>query len=257
MTASDFALYANHVAGVKAKNEFPVKTKDFADNSTEPTYYDFPDETREITRQGKYRFTLMALVNPCQRKELMKLRGFGGRVFFMYSNNVILGTTDDLGVTVRGLTISMLNVEKMKMPLADGSVVPMVNIVVDLDDEKEISLNSAQAEMSWNVKTLDGLTPVTLIQNGIASATEVVVDVYSDCDGGCELPVTGLVTTDFSISGAGSITSVAESETVDGQYTITTTLVTSATVITLVAAPSISLTEFPIIATVPAVITVT
>lgn len=257
MTAADFALYAKHVEGVKARNEFPIKTKDFADNSTDPTAFDYPDETREITRQGKYRFMFMALVNPCLRKELIKFRGYDGEVFFMYDNNVILGTSDNSGTSVRGFSISMINVEKPKMPLADGSQAAYVPIVIDLADEKEYSQNSYQAEMAWNVRTLDGLTPVTIKQYGTASATSVVVDVYSDCDGGCELAVTGLVTADFAISGAGSITSVSESATVDGRYTLVTVGATDSTVISLADPTAISLNTFPVICTVPATIDVT
>jgi len=257
MTAADFALLAQHIVGVKAKNEFPVKIKDFADNSTDPTYFDFPDETREVTRQGKYRFSVSALINPCLKKELMKFRNYTGEIWFVYDNNVILGTSNDSGVTVKGLTVSMLNVEKMKMPMADGSVAPMVNIVIDLDDEKELSLYSYQAEMAWNVRTLDGLTPVTIDQFGAATATSIVVDVFSDCDGGCELPITDLVTADFAISGAGSLTSATESGTIDGRYTLVTVGATDSTVISLVDPTLISLTAFPVICTVPATIDVT
>jgi hypothetical protein len=257
MTAANFLLNAQHIIGVKAKNEFPVRIKEFIDNSTEATYHDFGNETREVTRQGKYRFTVSALVNSCVKKELMKFRNYPGNVFFVYSNNVILGTTDDSGTTVRGLTMSMINIEKQEMPIADGSVVPMVDIVIDLDDEKELSLYSFQGTMSWNVKKLNGLTPVTIIQYGAASATSVIVDVYSDCNDGCELPIEGLVTADFAISGAGSLTSATESETVAGRYTLVTVGATDSTVIALVTAASISLTLFPVICTVPATIDVT
>ena len=257
MTAANFLLIAQHIIGVKAKNEFPIKIKDFADNSTDPTYHDFPDETREVTRQGKYRFSVSALVNPCLKKELMKFRNYNGEVFFLYDNNVILGTTTDSGTTAKGLTISMLNVEKMKMPLADGSVAAMVNIVIDLDDEKELSLYSYQQEMTWNVRTLDGLTPVTVDQFGTATATEVVVDVFSDCDGGCEEAVAGLVTADFAISGAGTLTSATESATIPGRYTLVTVGATDSTVISLADPTAISLTSYPIICTVPATINVT
>ena len=255
MTAENFILLAQHIIGVKEKNEFPIKTKGVTDNTTEPEYYQYPDKTREVIEQGNYRLTFMSSVGPCLKKELMKLRGFGGGVFFMYSNNVILGTSDDSGVTIRGLTLSMLNVEKPKLPTSSEPT--LLSIALDLEDETELSLRSFQAVMTWNVKSLDGLTPVTLVQDGAATATSVVVDVYSDCDGGCQLPVTGLVTADFAISGAGSITEVAESATIDGKYTLTTVGATSSTVISLVAPQSISLTTFPVIATVPATITVT
>jgi hypothetical protein len=126
-----------------------------------------------------------------------------------------------------------------------------------LDDEKELSLYSYQNEMTWNVRSLDGLTPVTLDQFGAATATEIVIDVFSDCDGGCELPISGLVTADFSISGAGTITSATESGTIDGRYTLVTVGATDSTVISLVDPTLISLLAFPIIATVPATIDVT
>lgn len=255
MTAADFELFAKHVIGVKAKSEFPVKTKGVTDNSTEAEYYEYPDKTRELIDQGNYRLVFMASVSPCQKKELMKLRGFGGLVFFMYSNNVILGTSDDSGTTVRGLTMSMFNVEKPKLPTSSEPT--LLSLALDLEDETELSNRSYQAEMTWNVKTLDGLTPVTIDQFGAATATSVVVDVFSDCDAGCELPVTGLVAADFAISGAGSITSVTESTTIDGRYTLVTVGATSATVINLVAPSSISLELYPIICTVPATITVT
>lgn len=258
MTAANFALIAQHIIGVKAKSEFPInKLKEFTDNSTDPTYVDYDDETREVSRQGKYRFTVSVAVNPCLKKELMKFRGYDGLVWFVYDNGVILGTSDDSGVNVRGLTISMINVKKMKMPTMDGASKILVSIDIDLDDEAELSLRSYQASMTWNVRTLEGLTPVTIDQFGAATATEVIVDVFSDCDGGCELPVTGLVTADFAISGAGSITSAAESATIDGRYTLVTIGATDSTVINLVDSTLVSLSDFPVICTVPATIDVT
>jgi len=257
MTAANFALYAQHVVGVKARSEFPIKIKEFIDNSTDPTYVDYDDETRELTRQGKYRFTVSALVNPCLKKELMKFRGYDGLVWLVYDNNVVLGTSDDSGVNVRALTLSMINVQKLKLPTSDGTSKILVSIDLDLDDESELSLRSYQAEMAWNVRTLDGLTPVTIDQFGTATATSIVVDVFSDCDGGCELPITNLVTADFAISGAGSLTSATESGTIDGRYTLVTVGATDSTVISLVDPTLVSLTAFPVICTVPATIDVT
>ena len=100
----------------------------------------------------------------------------------------------------------------------------MVRVVIDVEDERDLNDYDYSREMTWDVKDVDGLTPVNLAINGTPTATEIVIDISADC-GGNKKEISGIYTDDmtsFSISGDGTLTSVTESATVRGRYTFVT-----------------------------------
>ena len=97
----------------------------------------------------------------------------------------------------------------------------MIAITVDLADFRDINDYDYSREMSWDVADVDGLTEVTLATNGTPTASEIIIDVSADCGGNSkEISGLGTETTDWVV-GSGTISSVAESATVRGRYTIT------------------------------------
>ena len=235
-TAANFLLQSKWVNAIQAESVFPLmEMKNFEENSTETTYHEYANEDRKLTSQGKYRFTASFDVTECQKKEIMNFRGFSGLIYFVYSNNVIRGRSIDGGANVVGMRLLEFNVEKAKFPLMDGTP-EMLTITFSLKDEKDANEFDYAREMSWDVTELDSLTEVTLAQVGSATATASVVSVTVDCYGE-SFPITGLVTADFAISGAGTLTSATDNN--DGTYSLVTTGATDSTVINLVAPSAI------------------
>lgn len=236
LTAANFLLQASWINDIQAEEIFPImEMKNFEENSTEPTYHEYANEDRKLTSQGKYRFTAYFDVTECQKKELMNFRGFSGLIFFVYSNNVIRGRSTDGGTTVVGMRLLEFNVRKATFPLMDGTP-EMLAVDFSLKDEKDANEYDYSREMTWDVSELDSLTEVTLAQVGTASATSIVVSVTGNCYGD-SYPITGLATADFSIAGAGTLTSATDNG--DGTYSLVTVGATDSTVIDLVAPSSI------------------
>lgn len=99
-------------------------------------------------------------------------------------------------------------------------------------------------DLGANPNTIDGLLDVTLSEVS-SGTTSSVVNIYSDYGNGIltnPAPVVGLVTADFSAyndTDALAVTvTVAESTTIDGQYTITYTAQTAADLVTFKVLPA-------------------
>lgn len=218
MAAADFIDFADWITAIKARSVFPIKNvKEFIDASTDIEFNEHADKTRSISNYGKYRYQVNVEVSPCLMKQLMLFRNASVDMFIVYDNNAILGTTEDDGVTIKGLTTSMFTVGKpISKTTANGNNEGLVPIYFDLDDEQELSKYWYGEIMTWSVKRLDGLTPATLTKVGAPTTTEIVVDVILNCAGGCDTPQLGL-TKECFVAGAGTISSLTS---VLGRYTL-------------------------------------
>lgn len=250
MTAANFLLKSAWDTAINARSVFPIiDIVGFTDNSTDPTYIEHPNEKRKLSRQGKYRFSIDLDLNEAQKKALLPFRGFGGRIFFVYLNRVIRGTSTDAGVTVKGARVEMLNVRKEKFnAIGEGS---MVTVDIDLKSEEDINLYDNAMEMSWDVSELDGLTEVDLAVDS-ASATSVVVSVTSSSYGSTN-PITGLVFADFDISDLSGASGATDNG--DGTYTIAGTLMATGT-INLVAPTAMTTTDLHVVSSGSAIVTI-
>jgi hypothetical protein len=218
-TSTDFLSESTWIDEVKAQNVFPLHNmKNFEDNSTEPQYYEYADGSRKLMEQGDYRFTASFDLNECTKKQVANFRGFNEGIYLVYGD-VIRGRTIDAGVNIVPIRISELNVAKASFPAMDGTP-EMVAITVDLADYKDINDYDYSREMAWDVADVDGLTEVTLTTSGTPTASEIIVDVSAECGGNSkEISGLGTAITDWVVS-AGTISSVTESSTVRGRYTI-------------------------------------
>jgi hypothetical protein len=256
LTEANFALQAQQIAAVKQLKAFPVPINGLTTNHEAETIVTHPDKSRELTMQEKRRYNVTLPANSCLGKQLINFRGFEGGVVFVYDNNIVEGyklETDK----IKGIPLDYVNVKGLDVQLSDGSTIPMVSIDFDLQDESDMTVDGFEAVLDKSWRKIDGLTPVTLIQVGTASATSIVLDVYSTCSTGCNKPIPSLVTADFAVTGAGAITSVAESATVAGRYTLTGTGFTDSSVIDLVAPSALSLIYFPVVSSGAVTINVT
>jgi hypothetical protein len=259
LTEANAALHAQLMAKVKALQAFPIMFKTLAKNHEDKADITFADRSRINSLPEKRRYEITKPVNDCMAKQLVRFRGFVGGVIFVYDKNglAVLDYYKLETDKIKGIPIDYLYAYGADVPLNDGSEVPMIRIQFDLQDESDMTIDVFPVVLDKSWRKIDGLTPVTLIQVGTASATSAVVDVYSTCATGCNKPIPGLITADFEITGTGAITSVAESATVPGRYTITGTTLTTNDVISLVTPASLSLVYFPVIATVNATLTIT
>jgi len=222
LAAADFITFADWITAIKAREVFPIKNiKEFIDSSTDIEFVEHADKSRSIKDYGKYRYQANVEVSPCLMKQLMMFRNANVEILIAYDNNSILGTTEDDGVTVKGLTAGMFTVGKpYSKTTASGTNEGLVPIYFDLDDEQELSKYFYAEEMTWNVKKLDGLTPATVSVVGTPTTTEVVVDVILACAGGCDTPQLGLTAACF-VLGTGTV--VSSSSVVAGRYTLVCT----------------------------------
>jgi len=246
LSETNFALQAKQMEAIKQLKAFPVQINGLTKNHEDTTMVTFGDKSRMDTMQEKRRYSVTVLANSCLGKELIKLRGFSGGVLFVYSNNVIEGYRFEVG-KIKGIPMDYVGVKGLDVVNPDGSEVSLVTINFDLHDESLMTADGYEAVLDKSWTKIDGLTPVTLAQVGTASAISIVIDVYSTCATGCNKPIPALVPADFVATGAGSISTVVESTTISGRYTITGTGFSDSTVLNLVDPALISLIYFPIV----------
>lgn len=183
------------------------------DASEETVYNETPFGSRKI-RDGNYRFKFMISKSLCLHKAMFSHSGTGGRVIIIDSERQILLTEDSNG-DYRGLSLDLLNVEKIKINM--GDVLTETPVYVSLADNKEIDESGFLFDCSI-VNELEPLTDVDLVVSAATSA-DFTVTVTQVCDG---TPVSGLVAADFSVlNNAGAAQVVASVvEGADGVYLI-------------------------------------
>jgi len=220
-TAANFLLEATYETAINARTLFPIMgLVDFVDNSVEPTYHEYPNKDRKLIDQGKYRFSFGFNMNQCRKKEIFDFQGFSQKIFFLYNDNVIRGRSTDSNVTIKGMRVKTMSVNKEKQnPYGE---VPMMYLDVDMEDYKDLNQYDYAMEVDWEVGELDGLTEVDLAIVGTPTITSLVVSVYASCYGE-DKPITGLAFADFSISGTGTLGVVGDwLDNGDGTYTFIT-----------------------------------
>lgn len=193
--------------------------KGFKDNS-EKTVYEENELASLKVRDGKYRFGFEIKESLCVHLAMQTHSGNQAkRVFFIDTENNIIGTTNDKGATFQGFDIELLNAEKLLF--SDGKVSTKSPVYVVLTDNKELDVYGMMVASVPLSATLNRLTDVDLKQVGNLAATIVQCTVKASCDG---TSIDGLVQADFSIkTPAGvlhAITACAQ-DPVTGIYSLT------------------------------------
>ena len=180
-------------------------------------------------RPGQYRFRMHFRENLELHKGMYSHRGSSGRVFLIDNENKIIGTSDDSGVTLKGLLLDNLLTEKLFFN--DGSAVSKTPVSIFLSDNTDLDVRGFMIEGTSFINSLIPLTSVNLVIQGTPTATEIIVSVKSALD---NIPIIGLVTADFVVS-EGSVSGVTEPAS-DGVYTIAGTAFATGTVNLVTAA---------------------
>lgn len=187
--------------------------------SEEAIYQDTPLRYRKV-RDGQYRFRFGISENLCIHKAMATHYRTSGRVFLIDQEGFLIGTELSNG-DFAGFSLALMNPEKLRWNT--GSEASESPVVVALSNNKEMDNNGMMFDASDFVNELYRIVDVELTIVGTPSATTIVVDVATVCDG---TAVSGLVATDFLLvdnddGATHAISSVAESTSVAGRYTLT------------------------------------
>ena len=240
-TAANFLLEATWVTSIKNQTVFPVVGENLVvgvtDESTDLTMRTYDNDTEKLVKRGKnkYRFTLA--VNECLKKQLIYFDGFQEGVYLTYGE-AIRGRSVDSGVNVIPQRVSMTVIDKEKLLTSNGEG-GTVDVIIQLQNPRDMNLYDYGRKMSWEVEELDGLTEVDLaLASGVTqTATLLTIDVTSTCYGNTKaIAGLGTANADWTLTLAGgSFASVSESTTVPGRYLFVTSGAANADKIDLVA----------------------
>jgi hypothetical protein len=210
-------------------------------NSEETKYVESPLGTRKA-RNGNYRFRHYVSKSLCAHKQMYSHNSTEGRLIYIdLEGNWLL--TQDSDLNYRGLSIDLLNVEKLK--LSSGDDLTESPIYVSLANSQEIDSNGYVFTFAGLYEELEPLTDVTLsVVSPLAVSSVMYVTVTNSCD---DTPISGLVIGDFSVhttaGAAQALTSVTEPND-DGVYTLTKTGGFAAGNVNLVSSASLSIDAY-------------
>lgn len=200
---------------------WPQWGKSFEDVSSEQVVEETPLATMSAS-PGNHRWKLGFTENLELHKAMYSHRNTGGRVFPIDIENKIISTSDDDGVTLKGLLIDNVLTEKLK--LSDGTVATKTLVGMYTADNTDLDQRGFMTKAPF-VNSLIPLTSVviTVAASPVPSATTWNMSVASALDG---VPIIGLTQTDFLfLTAAGAnqdstITTILEPLD-DGDYVVT------------------------------------
>lgn len=192
-------------------------------------------------RDGRYKFRLQFQENLNLHIDMFSHKNFEGRAFIWDDKNQLTGTYDPVADEFKGLTLSLLNPEKLKFN--DGSAASKSPLYISFADNLELDEFGALIDGSF-VNSLIRLTTVDVLVLAAPapSATDFSVSVLSALD---NEPILGLQTADFILLKADgtSQTVVGAVDNGDGTYALSGVALVTGT-ITLVTAATLSITGF-------------
>lgn len=232
-TPSDFAIpaatlalgsaavqtyFENALLAVAASRIYYWPPFNTVENISVPTVYeDTPLSYTDVVR-NKYRFRFGISQNLCLHKAMYTHKRKNGRVFLKDQNGYLIGTLLSNG-DFAGLSIQLLNPEGFLFN--DGSVTTKSPVLVALSSSIELDKNGYMFDAGAFVNELESIVDVSLTVIGVPTATSIVVDVKTVCD---QTAVSGLVVADFlkltTLGATQAITSVTESATIPGRYSL-------------------------------------
>ena len=236
-TAANFLLQTAWDDAIDAGTILPIMDmKDFTDESTEQRVHDYPNEQQTFLAHGKYRFTAMFNKNQKQKIALQTLNNANWAIYIIYSNGV-RGRTDDSGVTVKGIPLSMFNIGKETLKTMDAPA--MIPVKCSVKNYKHLNEFDYTMPVSWAYE-IDGLTEVDLSLGGVTpTAIALTIGVYTTI-GTQTYGITGLAFADFAITGTGTLGVEGNFVDVgDGTYTFVTVGLINTDSVNLVSPSSI------------------
>ena len=226
-TAADFADITKWNAAVVGKTMFPLHDINEVEDQTEDdVVYTSPSTgVKSAIRDGK-RGTMYKLQLPLELHKILRTYSYKKWRLFKYDlNGNIKGTSPD-GTEITGIGVVYFKVGKMMPATADAPAFSVIE--VQESDGSEWDDRGVYVKPTWSPSSVAGLTNLSLTQVGSASGTDIVVDAFFDnglsSDGSVDaIPYAGLTDAGSWLIDelALTVSSVAESATVPGRYTIT------------------------------------
>lgn len=164
-----------------------------AEDASEETIYSQTAYGSRKIRDGNYRFKFMVSQTLCLHKAMFSHSANEGRAIVLDKERKIWLTKKSNG-KYTGLTMDMINVEKMKFTF--GDVLTETPIYVALADNKEWDESGELIECSI-FNELEPLTDVTLEVTQVVDEDHFYLKVTQTCDG---TPVSGLDKADFNVT---------------------------------------------------------
>lgn len=186
-------------------------------------------------REGKVELSLIYNKSHCFHKSVFSKKAFKKWNLILFFNKHVVGAKSIDGLSWKGFDAGMFSVSSLKVQ--QGTDPQMTKITLQLTQEGTNEWNLrmtpiSNEEVNAELNTIDGAIE-TVLTYGVAPVlgTTLVVDVKSACNGA---PKTGLTTAaNWFLGGVQAtprtITTVAESATVPGRYTLTLSGATVAT----------------------------
>ena len=206
---------------IQAKTILPLPLiEEFDDNSEEDTYYTSPITAIDrFVREGKTKFKFRIAYDPCLYKRLRGLNGSKQRLIIADINNNVIGTSPD-DTVFQGVELATIQVEKWVHSSGDAPSFIPIHMVIKSNVERNDKV--AMFNVDWDIMGLNGVQPATLTVVS-TSATDIVVDVATSCDGVAISGITEL--TDFIFLESDgtteeAVTGVAEDSSISGRYTV-------------------------------------
>ena len=222
--AADVTVWQDAVLAPAASRIYPFPLAYDFENLSEEATRASSNLGKEVTvRLGQYRFRLLFRENLEIHKAIYSHLGSAGRVFLIDINKKLIGTSDDDGVTLKGLLLDQFMPEKIQF--GDGSTPSLSPVYMSLTNNEEIDVNGVQIRFNSQLIALKPIVDVKLTTIGTPSATQVQLSVKSVYD---NVGVKGLVLVDFLETLGGGVLTMTDN--LDGTYTFAGTAITSGTV---------------------------
>lgn len=189
-------------------------------------------------REGKVELSLVFNKSHCFHKSVFTKKAFKKWNIILFFNNHVVGAKSNDGTKWKGFDCGMFTVGTFKVQ--QGNDPQMTKVSLQLTQEGTNEWNTrmaplANTDLNAELNLIDGAIETSLLYAGApAPGTTIVVDVVSQCNGATK---SGLLTAgNWQVGGkqttAKTVTTVAESSTIPGRYTLTlsSALVTGDTV---------------------------
>ncbi len=249
-----FSSYANFAdetqwkTRIANKELFPIlDVIEIEPVNVEDGFYDAPDGERIFLYEGQRGYILKVKYELARHKVLRSYSGLNWKMYKYDKRNNLMGTTPD-GTVVEGFDLSLFYVSKIDNNVgADTPAFTMIHIqerIVDEFDSQGLYLTP-----TFLMQKLPAVTKVVATPGAISTFVfDVVVD-YQDSSGlqndgtSRSKAITGLLIGDFEvIDQTGTIitpSSITESATTPGTYTVTTAAMTSGSIQVIPSATSL------------------
>lgn len=178
-------------------------------------------------REGKVELSLIYNKSHCFHKSVFTKKGFKKWNIILFFTNQVVGAKSADGLKFKGFDCGMFTVSTFKVQ--QGNDPQMTKVTLQLTPEGTNEWNTRMTpldnhDLNAELNLIDGAIETAIKYVSAPTAgTTIVVDVMSQCNGAAK---SGLVTsTNWQVGGkqttAKTITTVAESTTIPGRYTLT------------------------------------